>query len=151
MERRTFCSGEVVFLEDSYAETMYEVVSGKVGIYASYGTEHERLLAVLGAGQVFGEMGVVEYYARSATAVAEQDATVVNEITAGEFLSYFKDQPLKVLEIMRQVSGRLRETNDKYVDACKAVYEAIEAEEAGRRRSNSLRARLSNMIRQLKG
>ena len=148
MIQKTFSRGDVVFREGSYGETMYEIVSGAVGIYANYGSEQEQRLAVLGAGDVFGEMGLVECYARSATAVALKDNTTVDEIGNDDFMAYFSDQPDKVLSIMRQLSSRLRETNRKYMEACRTVYDAVEAEDAGVRRGGDLLSRLSSMIHQ---
>lgn len=149
MNHKTLHYGNVVFREGSYGETMYEITAGRIGIYARYGTEDQKRLAVLGKGDYFGEMGLVEYYARSATAVALEDGTEVNEISNDEFMSYFSDQPQKVLSIMRQLSARLRETNAKYTEACNTVREAIEVEKAGQRRGTSLRSRLTGMIRQI--
>ena len=150
MKQVSFGKDEVIFVEGSYGETMYEITSGKVGIYAKYGSEGQTLLATLGEGEIFGEMGLVEFWARSATAVALEDDTQANEVGSDEFMSYLQDQPDKVLSIMRQLSARLRETNQKYEEACHTVFEAIEAEKANKRRSRGLRARLSGMIAQLR-
>lgn len=150
MEHKTFLRGDVVFREGSYGETMYEITAGKVGIYARYGTDEQQELAILGEGEIFGEMGLVEYYSRSATAVALDDNTEMDEITNDDFMMYFIDQPDKVLGIMRQLSSRLRETNAKYMEACSTVREAIDAEKAGKQRGGDLRSRLSNMIRQIR-
>ncbi len=147
MEQLTFQSNEVIFRQGDYAETMFEVVAGKVGIFANYGSKDERQLATMGAGEIFGEMGLVEFYPRSATAVALDNDTVVNEISFDEFSVYMQRQPDKVLSIMRQLSARLRETNAKYLEARRAVYEAVEAERAGKKRNGSLREKLSAMIR----
>lgn len=149
MDHKTLHYGNVVFREGSYGETMYQITAGRVGIYARYGTEEQRLIVVLGKGDYFGEMGMVEFYARSATAVALEDGTEVDEISNDEFMSYFSDQPDKVLSIMRQLSARLRETNAKYTEACNTVREAIEVEKAGKRREAGLRSRLTGMIRQI--
>lgn len=150
MESKSFGTGEVIFRQGVYQSTMYEVVSGSVGIFADYGTASECRLATLGPGESFGEMGLVECYPRSATAVALEDGTTVEEIDANEFASYYASQPQKVLSIMRQLSERLRATDAKYVEACRAVYEAVEAEKAQQRREKSLRARLSGMLKSLR-
>lgn len=151
MQHKTFSQGEVIFAEGSYEEAMYEITSGNVGIYARYGTPEQTLLATLGSGETFGEMGLVEFRARSATAVALQDGTETDVVNADEFATYLKDQPDKVLDIMRQISVRLRKTNQKYEDACRTVYEAIEAERAGKRRDGGLLARIRGLVRQITG
>lgn len=149
MRHMTFMEGEVIFREGDPARTMYEVTEGAVDIISAFGTPDQTLLATLDSGQTFGEMGLVEAYPRSATAVAAKGGCSLIEIVSNEFADYLKDQPDKVLEIMRQMSGRLRETNEQYKEACQAVYEAIEAEKAGKRRSDSLMGRLSRMLHDL--
>ena len=122
MQTLSYQSGEVIFSQGSFATTMYEVSSGLVGIYAAYGTEGEHHLATFGPGSCFGEMGLVECYPRSATAVAlEQDTTLV-EVSADDFSTFYANRPEKVLSVMRQVSARLRETNEKYLEACRTAF-----------------------------
>lgn len=150
MTSKSFKDEEVIFEQGVYQSTMYEIITGSVGIFANYGTEAECRLATLGPGESFGEMGLVECYPRSATAVALGEETVVEEIDADEFESYYASQPQKVLSIMRQMSERLRETNEKYVEACRTVFEAVEAERAAMRREKSLRSRLSGMLKSLR-
>ena len=146
MEQMKFASGEMIFAEGSFATTMYEIVEGSVGIFADYGLPSERELAVLGAGEVFGEMGLVEFYPRSATAVALADDTLVNEVTYNEFVDFMKSKPDKVLGVMRQVSARLRETERRYLEARETVTSAVEAEQRGLRRDGGLRGRLGRMV-----
>jgi hypothetical protein len=44
------------------------------------------------------------------------------------------------------LSARLRETNVRYLEARQAVYYAIEAEHAGKRKSSSLVSKLTGML-----
>ena len=123
MKNMTFNCNDVIFKQGDFAETMYDVVSGKVGVYADFQTDKEQLLACFGPGETFGEMGMLEVYPRSATAVALEDGTVIAEIAEPELTEYFQNAPEMLLNIMRQLSKRIRETNDKYVNACRAIYE----------------------------
>lgn len=151
MQHKSFSANEIIFREGTYEEAMYEITKGTVGIYARYGTDEQNLLATLGKGEIFGEMGLVEFRARSATAVTLEDETEANVIGTDEFMAYLKDRPDKVLSLMQQLSARLRETNQKYEEACRTVYDAIEAENAGKKRSGGLRSRLGNLVRQISG
>lgn len=127
MEQKQFSRDEVIFREGEISLCMYDLISGRVGIYASYGTQEQRLLTELQAGQMFGEMGMIEFYPRSATAVALED-TVLEVITPDTFNAYFREKPDQVLRVMRQLSARLRELTDDYVDACRAVAEVAQAD-----------------------
>lgn len=120
MKETTFGKDQVIFREGDNATTMYDILSGKVGIYKNYGAENEQQIIVMEAGQVFGEMGMIEYYPRSATAVALED-TVVEELGESEIRDYFKTRPEKLLQLMKVLSQRVRETTQKYMDVCRIV------------------------------
>ena len=70
---------EIIFNQGDKSDCMYDIRVGTVGIYANYGTKEEKLLTELTKDQFFGEMGIIEGYPRSATAVAMGDMT---ELTA---------------------------------------------------------------------
>ena len=120
MKETTFGKDQVIFREGDNATTMYDILSGKVGIYKNYGAENEQQIIVMEAGQVFGEMGMIEYYPRSATAVALED-TVVEELGESELRDYFKTKPEKLLQLMKVLSQRVRETTQKYMDICRVI------------------------------
>ena len=44
MEIKTFSKGKVVFKEGDPGDCMYDVYSGKVGVYAAYGEPEQKLL-----------------------------------------------------------------------------------------------------------
>ena len=131
MRQLTFAKGDVIFRQGDFANVMYDIVSGKVGIYSDYQGEQEKLIAELGDGQILGEMGMIEAYPRSATAVALSEQVVLSELVEDDLETYFKDDPAKVLQLMRQLSERLRETTRKYTELCGAVSRHKKAEEQG--------------------
>lgn len=126
-ENKVFKKGTVIFIEGAIEYTMFDIVSGKVGIYGSYGKEGETLLTELTAGKYFGEMAVIDAMPRSATAVALEDTEVVM-IPGDDFESYFADDPMKVLEIFNHLCTRLRALSDDYSDACKTIADYLESE-----------------------
>ena len=135
MKEITFGKDQVIFRQGDTSTVMYDILSGKVGIYTDYGTGKQQEIAVIEAGQVFGEMGMLEYYPRSATAVALEEA-VVAEIGESELQDYFKSKPEKLLQLMKLLSRRIRETTQKYYEICRSVSEherAKDAEEQRRR------------------
>ena len=120
MKEITFGKDQVIFREGDNAATMYDILCGKVGIYKNYGAKNEQQIIVMEAGQVFGEMGMIEYYPRSATAVALED-TVVEELGESELRDYFKNKPEKLLQLMKVLSQRVRETTQKYMNVCRTI------------------------------
>lgn len=128
MKQITCSKDQVIFRQGDPAATMFDIWSGKVGIYTDYQTEKEEQIAQLDANQFFGEMGMIEFYPRSATAVALEDGTVLMELEESDLTEYLKDKPDKLLQVMRQLSHRIRETTQNYVDVCRTVSERERAE-----------------------
>ena len=83
--------------------------------------------------EIFGEMGMIEYYPRSATAVALEE-TVAAEIGESELQNYFKNKPEKLLKLMKLLSRRIRETTQKYYDVSRSVSEHERAKDAAEKR-----------------
>ncbi|MDO4973176.1 MAG: cyclic nucleotide-binding domain-containing protein [Eubacteriales bacterium] len=137
MSMLTFQKDDVIFKQGDFAECMYDIVSGSVGIFVGYGTENETRLTVLKAGNFLGEMGLIEAYPRSATAVA-MEATELREIGEKEFGEYFKGQPARLLEIMSQLSERLRDRTEDYEGACVVLDNLKATQKAPEKRSRSL-------------
>ena len=121
MKEITFSKDQVIFRQGEFGAAMYDVLSGEIGIYTDYQGADEKQIAVIKAGEVLGEMGLIEVYPRSATAVVLTDGTVVIELKEDDLRAYLQDKPEKLLQVMRQLSSRIRETTEKYVDVCRAV------------------------------
>lgn len=143
MDTKRFDRGQVIFRQGEYAGTMYDICAGTVGVFAGYGTPEETQLAVFGPGDTFGEMEFIARCPRIAAAVALEEGTEARELMEADFSAYFRDKPEKVLSVMRQLSRRVRETTDSYLDACRTVYETVETEKSGGKRSSGLKERLS--------
>ncbi len=151
MKNLTFQQNEAVFKQGDFGSTMYEITSGRVGIYSDYGTEKEKEITILGEGDLFGEMGMIEVLPRSASAVALDENTAVCEISAADYSEYFKEKPDKAFHLMKVLSQRLRETTANYVEACKAAYETVEAEEKGEKINPELEEKLGFFARIFRG
>ena len=139
--------GEVIFKEGALENCMYKIITGSVGIYANYGKEEEKLLVDLKAGEktFFGEMGMIDEEPRSATAVAMED-TEIAVITSENFAEFFKENPEHIIYIMQNMSNRIRNLTNDYLDACRAVAEAVETEKNGKSKSDWFKERVVKFI-----
>lgn len=146
MEIRTFGKGEVIFRQGDSAESMFDILSGSVGIYVAHGTEEENRLTELQSGDFLGEMGLIECYPRSATAVALEDETVLQEIEEKEFAEYFKSRPVRLLGIMRQLSRRLRDRSEDYMAACRVLEGLKETQAEPEKRSGMLLDKVRELL-----
>ena len=145
-EVNTFNKKEIIFKEGDMSNCMYDIHFGSVGIYAAYGTEKETLLTELRADDFFGEMGMIEGYPRSATAVALEDGTRVEVITAENFSSYFREKPAKVLMIMQHMSQRIRVLTKDYMEACQAINETVENENISEEKRGKFKSILKRLF-----
>ncbi|WP_196812511.1 cyclic nucleotide-binding domain-containing protein [Butyrivibrio sp. XPD2002] len=140
--------GQVVFNEGDDSCCMYDVQKGKVGIFLNYGTDKQKKIAEIGAGRVFGEMGMVEGLPRSATAVSLSEFTVLAVITWETLSLYFKAKPSRVVQIMQHTSDRLRVTTKANSGLRASVEQTIEKIENGCSREDAskfLRKALENV------
>lgn len=147
MSSLTFSSGDVIFRQGDLVLTMFNIQNGSVGVYTEYGTDQEKKIAVLGKDQLLGEMGLIEVCPRSATAVALEE-TVLQVITEEDLSDYFTNNPEKLLQIMKQLSARIRETSQKYHSACHALSENEEAVQNGTEKSEELNRQLKELCKE---
>jgi CRP-like cAMP-binding protein len=68
--RRTFARGEVVFHQDDPADTLHLIAKGRFAVRTQTRLGDTVILAVLGSGQCFGELSLVDPGARRSATVA---------------------------------------------------------------------------------
>ena len=145
MKTIAFSAGDVIFREGDFRLSMYDILSGSIGVYLDYDSEQKKQLTVLRANQLLGEMGLIESCPRSATAVALEDGTTLREIDEAEFLEFFRNEPERLLQILRQLSARIRENTEQYQEVCRALSAKLEAERAGKEKSEALEQQLTEI------
>jgi CRP-like cAMP-binding protein len=118
-----FRKGQIIFREGDPGNYMYAIHGGSVGIYLDYGTAQEKKLTTLYSNSFFGEMGLISEEKRSATAVVEEDGTLLETIRAESLESLFKSNPVKIDMILSHLSHRLRRLTLDYVKACRKAVE----------------------------
>ena len=105
-------AGERIFAEGDPSYYCYQVVRGRVDIVLMPGGRQE-VIASLGPGEVFGEMGVIDSGPRSATAIAAEDSECV-VYSALDLLDQFDENPSTTIEVMKTLVRRLRQSNRRY-------------------------------------
>ena len=120
MIEKTFNDGEIIIKEGDTGNTFYYLLEGKVAVYKNYGEDDQVQIRILEEGQYFGEMAIIETYPRSTSVIADGDVKV-QEIAAEELNEYFKDNPEKIVLIMKQLGKRLKEMTADYDEAKKML------------------------------
>ena len=109
---RQVSRGNSVLREGDRTDNIYFVVNGALKVLVSDDEGREVILSILGPGEMFGEMGVLDEHPRSATVTATQssDLVVVNKADFQRFLASSFDV---TLFIMRGLVKRLRMADRK--------------------------------------
>ncbi|MBI2897742.1 MAG: cyclic nucleotide-binding domain-containing protein [Deltaproteobacteria bacterium] len=108
--------GGFVFHEGSPGDGLYLILSGKVRISREVAGMGEEALAILQAGETFGEMSIIDGSPRSADARVHESCMllVIKKADMEDLLFLHKDLAYEILwSWVRTLSSRLRETNDK--------------------------------------
>ncbi len=101
-----------VLMEDAWGNAVYFIVSGWVKVRRLYG-ENVVTLAILGQGDFFGEMAILDESPRSTDVIALTDVKLLS-VSAQRFIqTLFKDPQLhhRMLQLMVR---RLRQTNLRF-------------------------------------
>lgn len=123
-------AGSVIFQEGQSGSEMFIIESGSVEIAHRYGPQEKRL-ALLEAGDFFGEMSVLEDLPRSATARAVSDCRLL-PIDASTFDQMLRDYPEVAVRMLRKLSHRLRQHEEAQQRAGELAREVL----AGMQRSD---------------
>lgn len=123
---RTFESRDKarIFSQSTPADAVYAIlVGGRVRIGTAGRGNKNLMVEVLGAGDVFGEVGVLDGGTRSADAFAEGRVRLMR-ISASVFLDALGESPRLGFNLSRMLAARLRRTFTLFEDA---TFETVEA------------------------
>ena len=101
-----------VFHEGDSSDAIFVVVNGRVKIVTTSSDGKEFILTVLGAGQVFGEMGLLETAPRSASVITITEVELL-VIKVADFDHLLNSSPGISRKLMAILSRRLRRANSK--------------------------------------
>jgi len=107
--------GEILFREGDSGDRLYVVIEGKIKLGRSSPDGRENLMAVLGPGQMFGELSLFDPGPRSLTATAVTDVTM-NDLGHDDLTRWLVGYPDVARNLLGQLAARLRRTNDVVAD-----------------------------------
>jgi len=107
--------GEVLFHEGDSGDRLYVVTDGKIKLGRTSADGRENLLAILGPGQMFGELSLFDPGPRSTTATAVTDCSM-QSLGHEELTIWLSDHPNVARALLHQLAARLRRTNDVVAD-----------------------------------
>ena len=112
---RKYPKNSMVILEEEFGDIIFIILKGTVKITRVNDEGKEVILALLGAGEIFGEMAILDGEARSANALAQEDCELL-AIQKSEFLNLLRRNFKISFALMRELAKRLRKS-DQQIEA----------------------------------
>jgi len=108
--RKKYKKGSLIFQEDDPGAALFVIVSGNVKITRSGDDGREVILSILGEHDFFGEMSILDGFARSASAVATSETNLFT-IHQRDFMKLLEEVPSVALALLRELALRLRKSD----------------------------------------
>jgi len=107
--------GQVLFHEGDRGDRLYVVTSGKLKLGRTSADGRENVLAIIGPGEMFGELSIFDPGPRSSTAAAITDVALL-ELGQAEVRAWLVDRPEVAESLLHQLAQRLRHASETMAD-----------------------------------
>lgn len=112
---RNIPGNNILLQEGEQPDALYIVVTGKVKIYVGDEDGKELVLSILGPGDFFGEMALIDGAPRSATVMSVGESTVA-KIGKQDFLKCLRETPDLAFNLLISFAHRMRCVNEHIKD-----------------------------------
>jgi CRP/FNR family cyclic AMP-dependent transcriptional regulator len=112
---RRYPAGDVIFHMGDPGESLLGILTGTVRIARITARGDELILADFGAGDVFGEIALLDGQGRSATATAITNCSLIC-LARRDFLTFLGSRPDVAASIIRVLCSKLRTADDRSSD-----------------------------------
>ena len=113
--RRRYRRGDIIMQKEEPGHALFIVERGTVRIYVPSAQGNDLILAVLGPGDFFGDLSLLDGRPRSASASVSTDATLLM-LERSDFIALLTQRPAAAMAVLEAVAGRLRETDEMASD-----------------------------------
>ena len=107
--------GKVIFREGDSGDRLYVITDGKIKLGRTAPDGRENILAVLGPGEMFGELSLFDPEPRTATAIAVVDSTLMS-LGHEDLDALLTGRPAVAESMLAALAQRLRRTNESLAD-----------------------------------
>lgn len=112
---RNYLKNSMIILEEEYGDLVFVVKTGTIKITRVNDEGKEVILALLGPGEIFGELAILDGEARSANALAQENCQLL-AINKEDFLDILKHNFSISYSLMCELAKRLRKS-DQQIEA----------------------------------
>jgi len=110
--RRSAPRGSAIMHEGDPTDSLYIVISGRLKVMMGEADGKEVILSIIGPGEFFGEMGLIDDSPRSASVIAIEPCELLS-VTKRAFKKCLEENIALAMAVMRVVVRRLREADRK--------------------------------------
>jgi CRP-like cAMP-binding protein len=108
--RKRYPKDTVVFFENEEGDFFFTILEGRIKVTILGDDGREVILSVLGPGDFFGEMALLDNEPRSATAIAVEESELLS-LHRTDFQTVLNDNRSITTALIRVLSARLRRAN----------------------------------------
>lgn len=113
---RELTAGQILFSKGDPGDALYGVMSGRIRISAGAPSGKEVVLNTIEAGQVFGEIALLDGQPRTADAVAAVNSELMR-IRRRDFTRYMESEPRLATHLLEMLCQRVRATSELVEDS----------------------------------
>ena len=108
----TLKRGATIFSKGDPGNSLFAVISGTVKISISSADGRSAILNLIGSGETFGEIALLDGLARTTDAIANTNCEIFI-IDRREFIPFVKSQPALAMKFIELLCMRIRRTSDQ--------------------------------------
>ena len=112
MTKRSYQKNNMILMEDEFGDTFFIIASGSIKITRVSEDGREVILAMLGEGEFFGEMSLLDGETRSANAIAIEESNVLI-LKRHDFLLFLERFPRIAISLLTEMAGRIRKSDQQ--------------------------------------
>jgi CRP/FNR family transcriptional regulator, cyclic AMP receptor protein len=109
---KSYPKGSVILFEDDPGDSLFVVRDGRVKVVLIGEDGREVILGVLGVGEYFGELSLIDDRPRSAHVIAMEDSNLL-VLRRDDFRKRVESSPSVAWSLLTELSRRLRRADDK--------------------------------------
>ena len=112
VQTRSYKKANIILFEEDPGDSLFIIKEGKVKITRLSEEGKEVILSILGEGEFFGEMSLLDGEARSANVIALADSEVF-VLKREEFLNILKDNHQIAISLLEELAYRIRKSDQQ--------------------------------------
>ena len=108
--QKKYRKDNMILIEEEAGQTMFILMSGQVKVSRISEDGREVILAVMGEGDFFGELSLLDGQSRSANVTVIKDSEMLL-INRDDFLNLLNEFPQIAIQLLRELASRMRKSD----------------------------------------